>query len=101
MKKFLLSFVLIAATVAGIAQKTINDPNAEVRTVSGFHGAHKERRHDRMAWALAFKDLIQQVAIGQSDKWLEAEEPFAFLAACMEVNAMHDFGPHYTTRLPI
>jgi len=38
MKKFLLSFVLIATTVAGIAQKTINDPNAEVRTVSGFHG---------------------------------------------------------------
>ena len=39
MKKLLLSFLLVALTGSALlAQKTINDPNAETRTVSGFHG---------------------------------------------------------------
>ncbi|HEX7845640.1 MAG TPA: head GIN domain-containing protein, partial [Chitinophagaceae bacterium] len=38
MKKFLLPIVLVLSTLAAVAQKTINDPNAETRTVSGFHG---------------------------------------------------------------
>ena len=38
MKKFLLLFALASAVVVNAqAQKTINDPNAEVRSVSGFH----------------------------------------------------------------
>ncbi len=38
MKKFLLLFALASvAVVSAQAQKTINDPNAEVRNVSGFH----------------------------------------------------------------
>ena len=37
MKKFLL-FLAVAACITSVqAQKTINDPNAEVRNVSGFH----------------------------------------------------------------
>lgn len=39
MKKLFLSFLLFAATgTALLAQKTFNDPNAEKRNVSGFHG---------------------------------------------------------------
>jgi hypothetical protein len=39
MKKSILSFLLLAAFFAtAFSQKTINDPNAEKRTVSGFHG---------------------------------------------------------------
>ena len=39
MKKILLSFLLLAGLIApAFAQKTINDPNAEKRNVSGFHG---------------------------------------------------------------
>jgi hypothetical protein len=38
MKKILLSFLLIGISIAAISQKTINDPNAEKRNVSGFHG---------------------------------------------------------------
>ena len=43
MKKLVLSFLLSAIT-AGFAfsQKTINDPNAEKRTVSSFHGIEVE-----------------------------------------------------------
>jgi len=38
MKKICLSLLLIASFYNLLAQKTINDPNAEVRDVSGFHG---------------------------------------------------------------
>jgi Putative auto-transporter adhesin, head GIN domain len=38
MKKFFLSFLLTASFYSLLAQKTINDPNAEKRDVSGFHG---------------------------------------------------------------
>lgn len=38
MKNFFLSILLVTASLIGVAQKTFNDPNAEVRTVSGFHG---------------------------------------------------------------
>jgi hypothetical protein len=38
MKKILLSFLMIAAISSlAFAQKTINDPNAEKRNLSGFH----------------------------------------------------------------
>jgi hypothetical protein len=37
MKKILLSFLLIGTAVTAISQKTINDPNAEKRNVSGYH----------------------------------------------------------------
>ena len=39
MKKVFLSLLLVAAAgIASWAQKTVNEPNAEKRTVSGFHG---------------------------------------------------------------
>lgn len=37
MKKTVFAFIMIAMAVATQAQKTINDPNAEKRSVSGFH----------------------------------------------------------------
>ena len=37
MKKFLLVLVTAACVMGAQAQKTFNDPNAEVRNVSGFH----------------------------------------------------------------
>ncbi len=38
MKKILLSFLMIATAITALAQKTINDPNAEVRDAKNFHG---------------------------------------------------------------
>ena len=38
MQKLFLSFLVMVFSVAVMAQKTINDPNAEKRTVSSFHG---------------------------------------------------------------
>lgn len=38
MKKLFLSLLLVASVSSLMAQKTINDPNVEKRTVSSFHG---------------------------------------------------------------
>lgn len=38
MQKLFLSFLVMLCSVAIMAQKTINDPNAEKRTVGSFHG---------------------------------------------------------------
>lgn len=38
MQKLFLSFLVMIFSVAVMAQKTINDPNAEKRTVGSFHG---------------------------------------------------------------
>ena len=39
MKKLFLSFLVVAITaITAFAQKTVNDPNAEKRTVGSFHG---------------------------------------------------------------
>src|SRR5882762_5450298 len=39
MKKIYLSLIILAASISAVfAQKTINDPNAEKRNVTGFHG---------------------------------------------------------------
>jgi hypothetical protein len=46
MKKLLLSAFLICSTVLLFAQKVINDPNAEVRSVSGFHAIHVSNSFD-------------------------------------------------------
>lgn len=37
MQKLFLSFLVMVCSVAAVAQETINDPNAEKRTVSSFH----------------------------------------------------------------
>ena len=37
MKKIFLSILLAGLAIAGFGQKTINDPNAEKRTASGYH----------------------------------------------------------------
>ena len=45
MKKILLS-LFIAATIHAGAQKTINDPNAEARSVGSFHALHISNAFD-------------------------------------------------------
>ena len=38
MKKVFVSVLLVTATMFALAQKTINEPNAQKRSVSGYHG---------------------------------------------------------------
>lgn len=40
MKSYVIALVLLLSGIALQAQKVINDPNAQVRTVSSFHGIH-------------------------------------------------------------
>ena len=46
MKNSLLAFVLLAFSVMTSAQKVVNDPNAEVRSVSPFHAIHVSNSFD-------------------------------------------------------
>src|SRR5262249_34499925 len=66
-------------------------------------GSDKVAFEYRIAWAVEhYKSLIEPVAKGGSDEWLKADQPFQFLAACIElVAAEEDKGGRYITRLPI
>jgi DNA-directed RNA polymerase, mitochondrial len=59
----------------------------------------------RFDWVVShYETLIEPVAKGRSDEWLKADQPFQFLAACIELVAAQeaqDSGGCYTTHLPI
>jgi DNA-directed RNA polymerase len=59
----------------------------------------------RYDWVASFYEtLIEPVVKGRSDEWLKADQPFQFLAACIELVAAQeaeDRGGRYITHLPI
>jgi DNA-directed RNA polymerase len=60
---------------------------------------------NRFDWAANnYETLIEPVAKGRSDRWLEADQPFQFLAACIELVAAQEAQERnepYVTHLPI
>src|SRR5262249_9739960 len=65
----------------------------------GVKGAWDNRR----AWAAENRELIRAVAadpIGTFDRWRKADDPFSFVAACMELSAA-DKSRSYETRFPV
>lgn len=67
----------------------------------GHMGIDKRDFFARKTWTLAEEQLIERVAKGESEEWLNADTPFQFLAACMELYAANTHGPDYRTHLPI
>jgi DNA-directed RNA polymerase, mitochondrial len=55
----------------------------------------------RAFWATARRDLIERTARLETLEWLDADKPFQFLAACLELTAAWKNGPDYVTHLPI
>jgi len=59
----------------------------------------------RFDWVVSgYETLIEPVAKGRSDEWLKADQPFQFLAACIELVAAQeaeDRGGRHITHLPI
>jgi DNA-directed RNA polymerase, mitochondrial len=70
-------------------------------TCGGFENMDKQSFAAREFWAIARRDLIERTARLESEEWLEADKPFAFYAACLELTAAWEHGPDYVTRLPI
>src|SRR5262249_34846332 len=57
----------------------------------------------RLAWAAENRELIRAVAadpIGTFDRWRKADDPFSFVAACMELSAAEK-SRSYETRFPV
>jgi len=72
--------------------------------IANCWGEDKISLRGRMDWsAQHYADLILPTAEGKSDAWLEADQPFQFLAACTELVAMtkEDSWERYVTHLPI
>ena len=64
MKKIFLSILVIAVSLASLAQKTINDPNAEVRTAKNFHGIYVSSAFD----VYLSQSNEEAVAVSANDK---------------------------------
>jgi DNA-directed RNA polymerase len=56
---------------------------------------------DREIWVHSNWELIEKTALGQTDAWLEMEDRFQFLAACIELHAARKHGLGFVTHLPI
>jgi DNA-directed RNA polymerase len=72
--------------------------------IANCWGEDKTAFSARIDWvAKHYQNLIKPVGEGRSDEWLKADQPFQFLAACIELVAMtkeEEFG-RYITRLPL
>jgi hypothetical protein len=72
--------------------------------VATTYGLDKKPMAERLQWARDHEDLIHQIAIdplGKICDWEVADEPFQFLAACEEYNALLIDQTRTTTGLPI
>jgi hypothetical protein len=64
MKKFLSALILFLTVLFASAQKTINDPNVELRTVKSFHAIHLSDAFD----VILTQGNEESVAVSASDK---------------------------------
>ncbi len=64
MKKLLLAVALAFTSVLATAQKVVNDPNAEVRSISSFHAIHVSNAFD----VIITQGSQESLAVSASDK---------------------------------
>jgi Autographiviridae RNA polymerase len=69
--------------------------------VASRWGLDKAILPTRRQWCDDNRDLIEKTAGLESEDWLNADKPFAFLAACIELVEAAKVGPGYITRLPL
>ena len=71
--------------------------------VANKYGLDKKPVKERIAWVESNKSAIQQVARDpwSNRMWLEADEPFAFVAACREIFDLWRNGSAHVSSLPI
>ena len=71
--------------------------------VANKFGLDKDPLQKRVAWVEGNRATIEQIARDPwaNRLWLEADEPFAFAAACRELNGLWQHGKGFVSRLPI
>jgi DNA-directed RNA polymerase len=74
-----------------------------VANCGDFNKISKRSMEERVEWTDNNIDHIAALAAAPEcgQWWTEAEKPFLFLAACMELSAALAVGPEYVTRLPV
>lgn len=83
--------------------KTDSDQYPLYVQVANKWGLDKKPLAERVKWVEESRDLIEQVGRDPwgTKKWLEADEPFAFVAACRELRGMWREGSKFVSSLPI
>ncbi len=69
-----------------------------------FDKVSKRSFEDRVKWVDNRLDWIAKIArapLAYLDEWSQADKPWLFLAACMELSAAIAAGPEYVTHLPV
>jgi DNA-directed RNA polymerase len=71
--------------------------------VANKFGRDKDSLQDRVRWVEENRRSIEQIANDpwSNRLWLEADEPFAFVAACREICGLWREGKGFTSSLPI
>jgi DNA-directed RNA polymerase len=75
-----------------------------VATCGDFDGIGKRSWPARIAWAEQNYGMLERTAQDPGatvDWWCNADDPFSFVAGCMELVAARETGPNYITHLPI
>src|SRR5262249_39674093 len=81
----------------------IGDGINELALAAANRFGEKGTRDKRLAWVAKNRELIRSVAadpIGTFEDWRKADDPFSFVAACMELSVVEE-SPGRTTRLPV
>jgi DNA-directed RNA polymerase len=71
--------------------------------VANKFGLDKKPLKERVKWVEENRNLIVQTARDpwSTREWLKADEPFAFVAACREINGLWNHGKGFISSLPI
>ena len=81
----------------------INNELRWLEAAAAGHFGNRRTWEERSDWAIENRELIRAVAsdpIGTFDRWREADDPFSFVAVCMELCAAEK-DRNYITRFPV
>jgi DNA-directed RNA polymerase len=91
-------------TGASIGAEGIEALKVQVANTGDFGKISKRPIQERIEWTNTHLDEILAMAAhptGTAHRWwIDADKPFLFLAACMELRNALDIGPSFITRLP-
>lgn len=87
----------------GKALNTDSDQYPLYIQAANKYGLDKKPSKERIAWVESNRKVIQDIAADpwSNRMWLEADEPFAFVAACRELNGLWKTGKGFVSSLPI
>jgi DNA-directed RNA polymerase len=95
--------LFLFADGAPIGEEGLDWLRIHVANCGDFDKVSKAPLEERIAWTKKNAHRISMTALWPMSYrwWMEADKPFLFLAACIELDAALREGPGYITRLPV